>query len=80
MDVDEMKAATFSLLLVTILAGMLSPIFLNGGDAKSSDEPDIKALEIDNVRQYKFTDKENNVEYVITDKPDGVTVKRKNTN
>ena len=43
-----------------------------------NDTPNIKAMEIDDVRQYKFTDKENNVEYVITDKPDGVTTKRKN--
>jgi hypothetical protein len=63
-----------------VLAGMLAPIFMNGGDNIKSDEPDIKALEIDDVRQYKFTDKENNVGYVITDKPDGATVKRKNIN
>jgi hypothetical protein len=59
---------------------MLAPIFMNGGDTNKSDEADIKAVEIDDVRQYKFTDKENNVEYVITDKPDGVSVKRKNIN
>jgi tRNA G10 N-methylase Trm11 len=61
-----------------VLAGMLAPIFMNGGDTNKSDEADIKAVEIDDVRQYKFTDKRNNVEYVITDKPYGVTTSRNN--
>lgn len=43
-----------------------------------NNPPNIKALEVDDVRQYKFTDTENNVEYIITDKPDGVTTSRKN--
>ena len=80
MDVEEAKANVFSILAVMVFAGMLAPIFLNGGDNIKSDEADIKAVEIDDTRQYKFTDKENNVEYVITDKPDGVSVKRKNIN
>lgn len=40
--------------------------------------PNIKAVEIDDIRQYKFTDTENNMEFIVTEKPNGCTVTRKN--
>jgi hypothetical protein len=40
--------------------------------------PNIKAVEIDDVRQYKFTDKKNNVEFTVTEKPNECIVTRKN--
>ena len=77
-DMVEAVGGLCSILAIVLIAGMvgLGPIFTVGGDANKNSEPDIKAVEIDDIRQYKFTDKRNNVEYVITDKPDEVTVKR----
>lgn len=77
-DAIEAIGGLGSILLILLLAGMVGYILMDGDDANKSSEPDIKAVEIDDVRQYKFTDKRNNVEYVITDKPDGVVTKRKN--
>jgi hypothetical protein len=77
-DMVEAVGGLCSIVCILLLAGMLGYTLMDGGDANKNNEPDIKAVEIDDIRQYKFTDKQNNVEYVITDKPDGVSVKRKN--
>jgi hypothetical protein len=77
-DVVEAVGGLCSIVFILLLAGMLGYTLMDGGDANKNNEPDIKAVEIDDIRQYKFTDKRNNVEYILTDKPDGVTTSRKN--
>jgi len=73
-----MNAIAIAFAITLVVCGTCKGIVIVLDAVYGKNPPNIKAMEIDDVRQYKFIDSENNVEYIITDKPDGVVTKRKN--